>query len=60
MVPLIAILSILFCYILRENSLDWFNYKFGWELLLVNGIFTFTALFISSKGEKKTIEYKPV
>lgn len=47
-VPLVCIASPLLCYILDINSSQWFNgYLFGFELLLVNGIITFTGLFIS-------------
>jgi Na+/proline symporter len=46
-VPLICILSPLFCYILSRNSEAWLGgYKFGFELLILNGIFTFLGLLI--------------
>jgi SSS family transporter len=48
-VPIIALLSPLFCYVLSDNSMQWFNgYKFGFELLIINGIFTFIGLLIIS------------
>ena len=46
-VPLIAVLSPVLCYIISVNSMKWFNgYKFGFELLILNGLFTFAGLFI--------------
>jgi len=44
-VPLIAILSPVICYILQVNSVDWlWGYKFGFELLILNGAITFAGL----------------
>jgi len=51
-VPLIAILSPILTYIISANSAEWFGgYKFGFELLLVNGFFMFWGLFILRKKE---------
>ena len=52
-VPLIRILSPIVCIILNEFSKELFNgYKFGFEMLIVNGLFTFIGLFtISKKGK---------
>ena len=53
-VPLIAILSPIFCYFISENSEYLFNgYKFGFELLILNGILTFIGLLIVSKKKTK-------
>lgn len=54
-VPFICISSPLICYMLRENSVEWFNgYTFGYELLLINGLLTFVGLLgISAKGKMK-------
>jgi hypothetical protein len=39
-----------FSYLLNRNSEQWFaGYKFGYELLLINGLFTFIGLMIISK-----------
>ena len=46
-VPYLAISSPIFCYILSDNSvllLD--GYKFGFELLIINGLYTFTGLWL--------------
>ncbi|HEX2921370.1 MAG TPA: sodium:solute symporter [Bacteroidales bacterium] len=54
--PVIAILSPVICYFLSKYSVELFNgYKFGFELLLLNGLITFTGLLIfSSRGEEVT------
>jgi len=53
--PVIAILSPVFCFILSSYSEVLFNgYKFGFELLLVNGFITFTGLFLFSRRPDST------
>ena len=48
-VPIIAVLSPIICFILSDNSVQWFNgYKFGFELLILNGIITFFGLLLLS------------
>ncbi len=55
LVPLVAILSPLVSYILSYYSEDWFNgYKFGFELLIVNGLMTFAGLMIIRKNKINT------
>lgn len=52
-VPLIGIISPLICYVLYENSEQWFNgYKFRYELLLINGALTFLGLLLVSRKRK--------
>jgi Na+/proline symporter len=47
--PVIAILSPVICYIIGVNSAAWFNgYRFGFEMLLVNGFLTFIGLLAFS------------
>ena len=47
LVPLIAVLSPILTYIISANSVKWFGgYKFGFELLLVNGMFMFLGLLL--------------
>ncbi len=49
-VPFIAVISPVICYVLSEHSVEWLNgYKFGFELLILNGIITFFALLIIHK-----------
>jgi len=52
-IPLICILSPIICYILKLNSEDWlWGYKFGFEILLLNGLITYLGLLmVSKKGD---------
>lgn len=50
LVPAVCVLSPLICYIINEHSQQWLNgYKFGFELLLLNGAITFLGLLLLSK-----------
>jgi SSS family transporter len=49
-VPMVSIISVLLCYVLKFHSATLLGgYKFGYELLLFNGLFTFIGLLIISK-----------
>ncbi len=49
-VPLVALLSPMICYVLSEYSVNIFHgYKFGFELLILNGFITFAGLLILRK-----------
>ncbi|MEI7663172.1 MAG: sodium:solute symporter [Bacteroidota bacterium] len=49
-VPLIALLSPVICYFLSEYSVDIFHgYRFGFELLILNGFITFAGLLLFRK-----------
>lgn len=49
-VPWICIASPVLTYIVNENSAAWFGgYQFGFERLLLNGLFTFLGLWAVSK-----------
>ena len=51
-VPAICLMSPLLCFILQQNSEVWLaGYRFGFELLLINGAITFTGLFLASLGK---------
>ena len=53
--PVIAILSPLACFFLSKYSVVLFNgYKFGFELLLLNGLLTFTGLYLFSRKPDKS------
>jgi solute:Na+ symporter, SSS family len=53
-VPAVAILSPIFSYLLSINSEYLFNgYKFGFELLIMNGLITFIGLYLLSLKMKK-------
>ncbi|MBO6168984.1 MAG: sodium:solute symporter [Bacteroidales bacterium] len=45
LVPLVAVLSPVICYIIQAHSEQWFGgYKFGYELLLLNALLTFVGM----------------
>ena len=49
-VPWVAITAPLLCLVLQLNSERWFaGYKFSYELLLFNALFTIIGLYIFSK-----------
>ena len=50
-VPIITILSPLLCFVISQNSIEWFNYEFGFELLILNGLITFIGLDILRKDD---------
>jgi len=52
--PFIAVFSPVVCYFLSKYSVELFNgYRFGFELLLLNGLITFTGLWIFSRRISK-------
>jgi solute:Na+ symporter, SSS family len=54
-VPVICILSPIISYILNTNSAAWFNgFKFGFFILIVNGLLTFTGLWLISRKAEPT------
>ncbi|MFM7015820.1 MAG: sodium:solute symporter [Bacteroidota bacterium] len=54
-VPFICILSPLITWQLAEHAAQWFSgYKFGYEIILINGIITFSGLYlVSNKTSEK-------
>ena len=53
-VPLICILSPILSFVLSANSMELFSgYKIGIEILIINGLITFTGLWIVSKPQIK-------
>jgi Na+/proline symporter len=51
-VPVVAVLSPVITYVISVNSVAWFNgYKFGFELLLLNGLLMFIGLLLLRKRE---------
>jgi Na+/proline symporter len=49
-VPYLAVSSPIFCWLLSEYSVQLLNgYKFGFELLIINGLYTFVGLWILRK-----------
>lgn len=54
-VPLVAILSPVLTFLVQYISPKWLGYTFGFELLLVNALFTFIGLLLIG-GEKEESE----
>lgn len=55
-VPVPAVLSPLIAYVVSSNSEDWFwGYKFGFEILILNGFVMFIGLYLLSLGQGKSI-----
>lgn len=53
-VPLVAVIAPILCLILQSNSERWFGgYKFSYELLLFNALFTFLGLLIISRKKHR-------
>ena len=46
LVPLVCIVAPIVSYILYLNSIAWLDYQFGFEILIVNGAFTFLGLWL--------------
>ncbi|HBW87197.1 MAG TPA: sodium:solute symporter [Crocinitomicaceae bacterium] len=56
LVPVICILVPIFCYLLDKNAdLIVGNYKFGYEMLIINGSLTFTLLYLFSVRTKSDV-----
>mgnify|MGYP003290678794 CR=1 FL=1 len=49
MTPFVCLASPILCYIINYSSLNLWNYKFGYELLLLNGMLTFAGLWLVRK-----------
>lgn len=54
-VPLIAIASPLICYALDWSVAHYTGYKFGYELLMLNGALTFAGMYALSMGKKRKL-----
>jgi Na+/proline symporter len=55
-VPIVCILSPVICYIINDNSEAWFNgYRFGFEMLILNGALTFLGLQLLSEKKKEEL-----
>jgi Na+/proline symporter len=51
--PLVCLLAPVLTYIINSNSEQWLNgYKFGFELLLLNGLLTFVGLLLITNYKK--------
>lgn len=52
-VPLIAIASPVVCYVLDQSVSSLTGYRFGYELLMLNGALTFAGLWLSGVGRQR-------
>lgn len=56
LIPAVCLLSVVICYVLDKYSAAWFNgFKIGYELLLLNGLLTFTGLLMISKKSREPV-----
>lgn len=56
-VPIVCILSPVISYLLDTNSVKLFNgYKFGFEILILNGLITFIGLYLLKKRKDESTE----
>lgn len=56
-VPLVAVLCPILCYILKVHSAEWlWGYRFGFELLLLNGLLTFCGLLLISRKHQTLVQ----
>ena len=49
LVPYICIISPILCLLIDANSMNWFNYALGFELIILNGLITFLMLWFTGK-----------
>ncbi|KAA6327383.1 hypothetical protein EZS27_023621, partial [termite gut metagenome] len=57
-VPYIAIISPLVCYLIDRTVYTYTGYRFGYELLMLNGMLTFTGLWCcKTKKSQNSIRY---
>ncbi len=49
LVPYVVVASPLLCFLLDNMALQLWNYKFGYELLMLNGLLTFVGLLATRK-----------
>lgn len=55
LVPYICIISPVLCYALDTTVYAATGYRFGYELLMVNGALTFAALWLAGMGNSKRL-----
>lgn len=55
LVPYIAIASPIVCFALEKTAMQCWGYKFGYELLMINGLLTFMGLYVSGIVGRKRV-----
>ncbi|MEN9919373.1 MAG: hypothetical protein RL662_1809 [Bacteroidota bacterium] len=53
--PWVCILAPIICYVIEVYLMKQFDYKVGYEILLINGLLTMIGLILISKKEKQTL-----
>ena len=53
LVPYIAVASPLVCFVLEKTAMQCCGYKFGYELLMINGLLTFVGLYVSGRDSER-------
>jgi len=52
-VPVVTLIAPILCYFFSQNSMEWFGFKLGFELLMLNGFLTFIGLLAIRKSKGK-------
>lgn len=55
LVPYIAVASPIVCFALEKTAMQCWGYKFGYELLMINGLLTFMVLYASGIVGRKRV-----
>lgn len=55
LVPYIAVVSPIVCFALEKTAMQCWGYKFGYELLMINGLLTFMGLYASGIVGRKRV-----
>lgn len=55
LVPYIAVASPIVCFALEKTAMQCWGYKFGYELLMINGLLTFMGLYVSGIVSRKRV-----
>ena len=55
LVPYIAVASPIVCFALEKTAMHCWGYKFGYELLMINGLLTFMGLYASGIVGRKRV-----
>lgn len=56
LVPYIAVASPIVCFALEKTAMQCWGYKFGYELLMINGLLTFMGLYASGIVGRKRVK----
>ncbi|MCR4030625.1 MULTISPECIES: sodium:solute symporter [Flavobacterium] len=57
LIPLICLISPIFTYFLSEHSAQLFGYTFDNELIIINGLFTYIGIYLTSKRTEEKISF---